>query len=78
MVAPDKTQLAAVRILDILALAYPLLSSPGLRALAGRRLIRPLEACRRHADAAKPVDRRQRVLSIVGGIALRRSLLSRE
>jgi hypothetical protein len=49
MVAPDKTQLAAVRILDILALAYPLLSSPGLRALAGRRFFRPLEACGRHS-----------------------------
>ena len=49
MAAPDKTQLAAVRILNILALAYPLLSSPGLRALAGRRFFRPLEACGRHS-----------------------------
>jgi hypothetical protein len=49
MVAPDKTQLAAIRILNVLALAYPLLSSPGLRALAGRRFFRPLEACGRHS-----------------------------
>jgi hypothetical protein len=49
MAPPDKTQLAAVRILDILALVYPLLSSPGLRALAGRRLFRPFEACGRHS-----------------------------
>jgi hypothetical protein len=49
MAAPDKTQLAAVRILNILALAYPLLSSPGLRTLAGRRFFRPLEACGRHS-----------------------------
>jgi hypothetical protein len=47
--APDKTQLAAVRILNILALAYPLLSSPGLRVLVGRRFFRPLEACGRHS-----------------------------
>ena len=47
--APDKTQLAAVRILNILALAYLLLSSPALRALAGRRFFRPLEACGRHS-----------------------------
>jgi len=49
MEAPDKTQLAAVRILNILALAYLLLSSPRLRALAGRRFLRPLEACGRHS-----------------------------
>jgi hypothetical protein len=49
MMAPDKTQLAAVCILDILALAYPLLSSPGLRALAGRHFFRPLEACGRRS-----------------------------
>ncbi len=49
MEAPDKTQLAAVRILNILALAYLLLSSPALRALAGRRFFRPLEACGRHS-----------------------------
>jgi hypothetical protein len=49
MASPDKTQLAAVRILNILALAYPLLSSPGLRAIAGRRFFRPLEACGRHS-----------------------------
>jgi len=49
MEAPDKTQLAAVRILNILALAYLLLSSPALRALASRRFFRPLEACGRHS-----------------------------
>jgi hypothetical protein len=49
MAAPDKSQLAAVRVLNILALAYLLLSSPGLRALAGRRFFRPLEACGRHS-----------------------------
>ncbi len=49
METPDKTQLAAVRILNILALAYLLLSSPALRTLAGRRFFRPLEACGRHS-----------------------------
>jgi hypothetical protein len=49
MEAPDKTQLAAVRILNILALAYLLLSSLRLRSLAGRRFLRPLEACGRHS-----------------------------
>ena len=49
MEAPDKTQLAAVRILNILALAYLLLSSPALRAFAGRAFLRPLDACGRHS-----------------------------
>ena len=49
MEAPDKTRLAAARILSILALAYLLLSSPVLHALAGRRLFKLLEACGRHS-----------------------------
>ena len=47
--APDKTHLAALRIFNILALAYPLLSSPRLRVLASRHSLRPLEACGRHS-----------------------------
>jgi hypothetical protein len=46
---PDKTQLAALRLLNILALAYLLLSSAWLRALAGVRILRPLEVCGRHS-----------------------------
>ena len=46
---PDKTRLAALRILDILALAYLLLTSAWLRAPAARRIFRPLEACGRHS-----------------------------
>jgi hypothetical protein len=46
---PDKTQLSALRLLDILSLAYLLLSSGWLRALAARRVLHPLEACGRHS-----------------------------
>ena len=46
---PDKTQLAALRILDILALAYLVLGTTWLRAPAVQRIVRPLEACGRHS-----------------------------
>jgi hypothetical protein len=49
LATPDKTQLPALRILDILALAYLLLSSVWLRSFAGRRIFRPLEVCGRHS-----------------------------
>jgi hypothetical protein len=49
MAAPDKTQLAVLRILNILALTYPLLSSPSLSAFARHRYFRPLEVCGRHS-----------------------------
>ncbi|MDB5393393.1 MAG: protein of unassigned function [Rhodospirillales bacterium] len=49
MPPPDKTHLGAPRLLDILALAYVLLSSAKLRILAGKRWLRPLEACGRHS-----------------------------
>jgi hypothetical protein len=49
LATPDKTQLAALRLLDMLALAYLLLSSAWLRAFAGRRILRPLEVCGRHS-----------------------------
>jgi hypothetical protein len=46
---PDKTHLGVLRLLDMLALAYLLLSSTRLRALAGSRALRLLEACGRHS-----------------------------
>jgi hypothetical protein len=46
---PDKTQLPVLRVLDILALAYLLLSSVWLRSFAGWRIFRPLEVCGRHS-----------------------------
>jgi hypothetical protein len=46
---PDKTHLGLLRLLDMLALAYLLLSSARLRALAGNRSLRLLEACGRHS-----------------------------
>jgi hypothetical protein len=49
LAAPDKTLLAPLRLLDVLSLAYLLLSSDGLRMLAGRRIFRPLEICGRHS-----------------------------
>ena len=49
LATPDKTELAALRLLNILALAYLLLSSAWLRAFAGRRILRPLEVCGRHS-----------------------------
>jgi hypothetical protein len=49
LAAPDKTQLAALRIFDVLALAYLVFSSASLRALAGQRIFAPLRACGRHS-----------------------------
>jgi len=49
MPTPDKTHLDALRLLDMLALTYLLLSSARLRAFADSRLLRPLEACGRHS-----------------------------
>ncbi len=49
LATPDKTQLAVLRLLDILALAYLLLGSAWLRAFAGWRILRPLEVCGRHS-----------------------------
>jgi hypothetical protein len=46
---PDETNLAPLRLLDILALAYLLFSSPRVRTLAGARLFRPLDDCGRHS-----------------------------
>jgi hypothetical protein len=46
---PDKTNLAPLRLLDILALAYLLFSSPRVRTLAGAHLFRPLDVCGRHS-----------------------------
>jgi hypothetical protein len=47
--APDKTTLAPLRVLNILALIYLALSSPGLRKLAERPGMSPLVACGRHS-----------------------------
>ncbi len=49
LATPDKTLLAPLRLLDVLSLAYLLLSSDRLRILAGRRIFRPLEICGRHS-----------------------------
>ncbi|HML14879.1 MAG TPA: OpgC domain-containing protein [Xanthobacteraceae bacterium] len=47
--APDKTDLAPLRLLDILALAYLLFSSDRVRAIAASPLLRPLDVCGRHS-----------------------------
>jgi hypothetical protein len=49
MVPPDKSTLAPLRILDILALIYLLFSSPGFHRLVHRAWFRPVEACGRHS-----------------------------
>ena len=49
LATPDKTLLAPLRLLDVLSLAYLLLSSDRLRMLAGRWFFRPLEICGRHS-----------------------------
>jgi hypothetical protein len=46
---PDKTSLNILRLLDMLALAYLVLSSEKMRLLARHRLLRPFEACGRHS-----------------------------
>jgi hypothetical protein len=46
---PDKTSLNILRLLDMLALAYLVLSSERMRHLASYRLLRPIEACGRHS-----------------------------
>jgi hypothetical protein len=46
---PDKSHLDILRLLNILALAYLLLSSNNFRVLARYRLLRPIEACGRHS-----------------------------
>jgi len=45
----DKTNLNILRLLDMLALAYLVLSSEKMRLLARHRLLRPIEACGRHS-----------------------------
>lgn len=49
MAWPSKTHLGLLRLLDISALAYLVFSSDRLRALSGRRWLRPLTACGRHS-----------------------------
>ncbi|HXW23404.1 MAG TPA: OpgC domain-containing protein, partial [Xanthobacteraceae bacterium] len=46
---PDKTTLAPLRLIHILALAYLLFSSPRVRRVAGARVFRPLDVCGRHS-----------------------------
>jgi hypothetical protein len=46
---PDKTDLAPLRLLDILALVYLLFSSDRVRAIAASPLLRPLDVCGRHS-----------------------------
>jgi hypothetical protein len=49
LATPDKTLLAPLRLLDVLSLAYLLLSSDRLLKLSGRQFFRPLEICGRHS-----------------------------
>jgi hypothetical protein len=46
---PDKSHLSPVRIVDILALSYLVLSSPVLLRWSRSRWLRPLEACGKHS-----------------------------
>jgi hypothetical protein len=46
---PDQTSLAPLRLLNILALAYLILSSTAVRVIAGWRLFRPVDLCGRHS-----------------------------
>jgi hypothetical protein len=46
---PDKTNLNILRLLDMLALAYLVLSSETMRRLSRHPLLRPIEACGRHS-----------------------------
>jgi hypothetical protein len=46
---PDKTNLAPLRLFDILALAYLILSSPVTRAIAASRIFRTVDICGRHS-----------------------------
>jgi len=45
MTLPDKSRLDWLRIVDVLALFYLLLSSPRVRAMCRARWLRPVEAC---------------------------------
>lgn len=47
--APDKGHVAPLRLFDILALAYLLFSTPALRDLAERPMLRAAEACGKHS-----------------------------
>jgi len=49
LATPEKTPLAPLRLLDVLSLAYLLLSSDRLRVFAGQWFFRPLEICGRHS-----------------------------
>ncbi len=49
MTPPDKTTLNILRLLDMLALAYLVISSSKLREFAHYRFWRPIEACGRHS-----------------------------
>jgi hypothetical protein len=46
---PDKTSLNILRLLDMLALAYLILSSEKARLFAHQSRLRPIEACGRHS-----------------------------
>jgi hypothetical protein len=54
--APDKSRLAPLRILDVLAQIYPLLSAPAVTRLARSRWLRPIEACGRIHSRCFPRD----------------------
>jgi len=47
--APDKSHVAPLRLLHILALTYLIFSAPALRRLSGSRRLRLLDACGRHS-----------------------------
>lgn len=47
--APDKSHVAPLRLLHILALTYLIFSVPAVRRLSGRRQLRLIDACGRHS-----------------------------
>jgi hypothetical protein len=49
MAMPDKSHLAVLRIVDVLALFYLLMSNPALARLAQSAAVRPIVACGRHS-----------------------------
>jgi hypothetical protein len=49
MAMPDKSHLNVLRIVDVLALFYVLMSSAWVRSVAKSALLRPVDACGRHS-----------------------------
>ncbi len=67
MAAPDKTSLAPVRLLDVLALTYLVLSSERLGGLVRLRAFRLIEACGKHSLEVFSLGT---LLSLLGQLAM--------